>query len=496
MAWTPKKVLEYSNDPLLWMRENFDISVLHPWQTEFFTDLPKFSYFSMKSGNGVGKTFTLAMTILWLLSTQPGIRIQCTAPTENQLYQGLWAELALWLGKSFTLKNSIEWTQTKLAMRGYEATWWAVARTAQTRAGSQSSESLQGVHAENNAAVIDEASGVEEGSTAAVLGMLATGKSKVIMAGNPIRKSGLFYDSFHKLSTIFKTYTIPSNDYDKLDKRLVNTDFIEFIKGVYGEGSPAWCFKVLGEFPIDDTYAMFSPEKLEKLYDPEVVVPSVPVYIGADISDGGDCDSIFTARAGNVVLEQRVFHSLDAEANADQLEIMMNDYDPMRVNIDGIGVGTGTISVLRRRGHKNIVAVKGNETPTEGIYFNLRSELYFKAAQIVRNEGIKTKFRCERLKADLAGHYQEPRDDGLFSVVSKAKMRKLKTIENSPDYSDSFVYSLYGDKTILTRPKLGSGEKAQVLQVNQHLRKKASYNKKSWYSGSSLLSGKSRFDID
>jgi phage terminase large subunit len=491
--WTPEKVIVYKNEPLTWAKENFELKTLHPWQKEYLTDLPHYNYLALRSGNGVGKTFILTMTILWLLSTHPYIRIQCTAPSEGQLNQGLWAELALWLDKSFTLKQSIQWTATKLMMRGYESTWWAFARTAQTKAGSQAAESLQGVHAENNAAVIDEASGVDEGSMAAVLGMLATGRSKVVMAGNPIRKSGLFYDAFHKLETIFKTYHIPSNDYTKLDKKLVNVDFIEFIRGVYGEDSPAWHFKVLGEFPPDDSYQMFSPEKLEKLYDPMAIpMGSEAIYIGADISDGGDCESVFTARSGNVLLEQRAFRSLDSEANADALEIMIQEYRPLRVNIDAVGVGTGTLSILRRRGHKNVYAVKGNETPTEPIYLNMRSELYFKAAALVRNEIIKTRFMCERMKADLSGHYQDPRDDGLFSVISKAKMRKLKSVENSPDFSDSFVYSLYGDKQLLTRPKLGIGETAKILQINDSLRKK-SYTKKSTWEG--LPQSKSRFDF-
>lgn len=471
MSWSKEKVIAYSKDPLLWARENFDIKHIHPWQEQFFHDLAIFDYFALKSGNGVGKTATLALTVLWILSTKPMVHIQCTAPSEPQLFQGLWAEISKWLGKSYTLKDNIIWTQTKVAMRGYEADWWAIARTAQSKQGSQSSESLQGVHADNNAAIIDEASGVEEGSTAAVLGILATGKSKVIMAGNPIRKSGLFYDAFHKLNKIFKTYTIASNDYEKLNKALVNTDFIDIIRGIYGENSPAWHFKVLGEFPPEDSYEMFSPEKLEKLYEPTIDIPDGRAYIGADISDGGDCESVYTVRVGNVLVEQRSFKSLDTEANADALEMLIHEYDPIKVNIDAIGVGTGVVSVLRRRGFQNIYAVKGNAEPSEPIYKNTRSELYFKAASLIRNEQIKAKFHCERLKGDLSEHYQEPRDDGLFDVISKAKLRKADKVENSPDFSDSFVYSLFGDKTILQRQKLGTYEQSRILEFNKHLTK-------------------------
>src|SRR3990167_7451060 len=489
--WSEQKVLAYSKDALMFVKENFELKHgLHPWQDQFFHDLSEFNYFALKSGNGVGKTTTLALAMLWVAQTEPMVHIQCTAPSEPQLFQGLWAEVSKWLRLSYTLKESVIWTQTKVAMRGYEADWWSIARTAQSKAGAQSSESLQGVHADHNAAIIDEASGVEEGSTASVLGILATGKSKVIMAGNPIRKSGLFYDAFHKLQNIFKTYTIASNDYEKLNKALVNPDFIEIIRGIYGEQSPAWYFKVLGEFPIEDSYEMFSPEKLEKMHDPMAEVPSGRAWIGADISDGGDCESVFTVRVGHVLVEQRSFKSLDTEANADALEMLIFEYEPLYVNIDAIGVGGGVISVLRRRGHQNIRAVKGNETPSEPIYINVRSELYFKAASLVRNEQIKVKFHCERLKGDLSEHYQEPRDDGLFAVIGKAKLRRAVRVENSPDFSDSFIYSLYGDKSLLKRQTLGTNDQSQILAINEKLRKP----KSTAFSGFSSYNRGSRFD--
>jgi hypothetical protein len=169
---------------------------------------------------------------------------------------------------------------------------------------------------------------------------------------------------------------------------------------------------------------------------------------------------------------------------------MIMEFNPIRVNIDATGIGNGVVSVLRRRGYENIYGVIGNAVPSEPIYFNTRSELYFKAAKLIREEGIKAKFPCERLKGDLSEHYQEPRDDGKFAVISKTKLRKAARVENSPDFSDSFVYSLYGDKTILPRQKLGVIEQSRLLSLNKGLTKAKDRANRGFFS----YSGNSRFD--
>ena len=91
--WTQDKVLYYAKNPLDWLKDNFEMKIIHPWQIEVLNDLAKYNYFAIKSGNGVGKTAFLSLAILWLMSTHPMCRIQCTAPSEGQLFQGLWAEI-------------------------------------------------------------------------------------------------------------------------------------------------------------------------------------------------------------------------------------------------------------------------------------------------------------------------------------------------------------------------------------------------------------------
>ena len=52
---------------------------------------------SVRSGHGVGKSAVEAWVAIWFLSTRPFPKIPCTAPTQHQLFDILWAEISKWL---------------------------------------------------------------------------------------------------------------------------------------------------------------------------------------------------------------------------------------------------------------------------------------------------------------------------------------------------------------------------------------------------------------
>src|SRR3954471_20744026 len=72
---------------------------------------------------------------------------------------------------------------------------FAVRRTA----SKDNPEALQGFHAEHLLFLIDEASGIPDIVFEVGIGALSTPGAKVVMAGNPTRTSGFFYDTHHSL---------------------------------------------------------------------------------------------------------------------------------------------------------------------------------------------------------------------------------------------------------------------------------------------------------
>lgn len=73
---------------------------------------------SVRSGHGVGKSAVQAWMILWWLSTRPYPKVPCTAPTQHQLFDILWAEVSKWLRSNPALGSSLVWTSEKVYMKG------------------------------------------------------------------------------------------------------------------------------------------------------------------------------------------------------------------------------------------------------------------------------------------------------------------------------------------------------------------------------------------
>ena len=73
---------------------------------------------AVRSGHGIGKSAVQAWAIIWFICTRPYPKIPCTAPTQHQLYDILWAEVSKWLRSNPALQREITWTQERVYMTG------------------------------------------------------------------------------------------------------------------------------------------------------------------------------------------------------------------------------------------------------------------------------------------------------------------------------------------------------------------------------------------
>ena len=72
---------------------------------------------SVRSGHGVGKSAVEAWTVIWYMVTRPFPKIPCTAPTQHQLFDILWAEISKWLRNAPGLYDELIWTKEKIYMK-------------------------------------------------------------------------------------------------------------------------------------------------------------------------------------------------------------------------------------------------------------------------------------------------------------------------------------------------------------------------------------------
>ena len=201
MNLTSDAILYYADNPVDFVE---DIIRAKPDsnQKAILNSVAQYPMTSVRSGHGIGKSAVESWLAIWFLTTRPFPKIPCTAPTQHQLWDILWAEIAKWLRSNPALSQELIWTKEKVYMRGHPEEWFAVGRTA------SKPDALQGFHAEHVLYIIDEASGVRDEIFEPVLGALSTEGAKLVMCGNPTKITGFFYDSHHKSRELYNAMHI------------------------------------------------------------------------------------------------------------------------------------------------------------------------------------------------------------------------------------------------------------------------------------------------
>lgn len=305
---------------------------------------------SVRSGHGVGKSTIEAWAVIWFLSTRPFPKIPCTAPTQHQLYDILWAEINKWLRNNPALANEIKWTNEKVYMKGQREEWFAVARTA------SNPDALQGFHAEDVLYIIDEASGVNDKIFEPVLGALSTPGARLLMCGNPTQLSGFFFDSHHKNRANYSAFHI-----DGRKSSRVSDEYVQMIVNMYGEDSDVFRVRVAGEFPLQEDDIFIPLPLIEKSimteYRPRIK-PDL-IHIGCDVARFGNDKTIIGYKTDEKAVLHKKRYGQDTMKTADDIimlgEELVERYklDPMSddlipVKVDDGGVGGGVVDRLRQ----------------------------------------------------------------------------------------------------------------------------------------------------
>lgn len=317
-----------------------------PQQADILRSVASNKLTTVRSGHGVGKSTVEAWSVIWFMCTRPFPKIPCTAPTQHQLFDILWAEVSKWLRNNPALARELVWTKEKVYMKGYPEEWFAVARTA------SKPDALQGFHAEDLLFIIDEASGVDDVIFEPVLGALSTPGARLLMCGNPTQLSGFFYDSHNKNRANYATFHI-----DGRKSGRVPQDFVQTIINMYGEDSDVFRVRVAGDFPLqeDDIFIPLS------LVEASIMTEYIPrprptlVHIGCDVARFGDDKTVIGYKVDEKVTLHKKRQGQDTMKTADDIILLGEELtarykltDPIPVKVDDGGVGGGVVDRLRQ----------------------------------------------------------------------------------------------------------------------------------------------------
>ena len=285
---------------------------------------------SVSSGHGTGKTNGFSVVCLWHLLCYRFSNTYLTGPKLNTVAEGVWKEFAArkddiaksqqaWIGHYLMLETKTVY------IAGHKLNWFCTARTAPRGAP----EGLAGTHGEWLLWVADEASGIPDANFGVIGGALTDARNRLVMASQPTRSSGFFYDTHHKLSTRaggpFCALTFNSEE-----SPLVSDAFLEEkVKQYGGVGAAEYQIKVKGQFPENSDKFLIGARPIERL------IGAAPVIDDAQDTWG---HMLVIDVAAGVYRDKTVVQHMKVFGSGDRL-----DQDPRKIDVVSIPVYSNSL---------------------------------------------------------------------------------------------------------------------------------------------------------
>lgn len=424
-----EKIRCWRSDPVTFVRDMFLAEPTEQQKSLLLAVVPAGAKVSVRSGHGTGKTACQAWIILWFLICFTNSKVPCTASSQSQLRDVLWAEIALWHEKMPKWwRDQVIVSGERVAIRGSEATRFAVARTA----GKSNPDALQGFHAENILFIIDEASGVFDKVFEVAQGALSTEGARVVMCGNPTQVTGFFYDSHHKNRDAWARL-----HFSCLESENVSSKYIDDMIRQYGEDTDVFRVRVLGDFPRAAFNQLIPLDSVETAFARTIRREAnlhAPKILGVDVAPyGGDRSSIFFRQGTYSKLLFTVIGMDDITLGGKVIEYWN------RYQIDGgfcdKGAGSGVISYCNSL-NCPIVGVDFGGSPSEDRFLNKRAEMWWVMKEWLQGGVVEVDERYQSdVRDDLVGPQYYYNGRGKIQLERKEDMKKRGLA--SPDLADS-----------------------------------------------------------
>lgn len=400
---------------------------------------------SIRSGHGVGKSAFLAWISLHQLFCHFPQKTAVTAPSKQQAFDAYFAEVKKWLKRMPpTLQALVDPKSDRIELIANRAESFLSVRTAR----AEKPEALQGIHSESVLLIADEGSGVEEAIFEAAIGSMSGKNAVTVLCGNPVRTSGLFFDSHHKLTSRWFTMHVST-----LDSPRVDPDFVQDVIDRYGLDSNAYRVRVLGEFPITDDDTVIPFHLIESARTRYIERrPGAPIVWGVDVARFGSDKSALCKRQATMVPEKcKEWRGIDLMMLVGNVKSEWDNTPPSdrpnAIYVDAIGLGAGVADRLRELALP-AVAVNVSESPAiKGQYLNLRAELWFQAREWLDARTAKLPDDDHTLCMELGMPRYKYTSNGKIQIEAKEEMKKRKIA--SPNAAEAFILTFAGGGAIL-----------------------------------------------
>lgn len=426
---------------------------------------------AIESATGTGKSFGVAVLILWFLACFENALVYTFALTEDQLKLYIWKNITELWPRFQQHFPAAQLTYLTIRMKGgIDDTWAAHGRAVQIRAGEQIATRAAGMHAEHMLLVYEEMAGMDPSVPEAGKYTCTAPHNLRIGIGNPNH----IRDTLHRMTQEAGVVSFRASAFDhpnvvckdpnivpgatsqvKLDQRLADVDG--------NAEDPIYKSRSRGISPEQAANSLFRKEWLERSAarfalrmrpDSQNPIPGLVTGKGVDAanSEHGDSAAICDF-AGNCVVRLDAFPCPDSnQLGADVVaQARRQGLANHRVAVDAIGVGAGTVNEARRLGFPVQALYAGGKpmkmvekaedgrvvewSPDVNLHENLRSQMYWQLREDFRLDVIDAP-RNDKWWDELLAHTFED-DNKVVKLVSKDVLRVA--LRRSPDLADASV---------------------------------------------------------
>lgn len=473
-------------------------SYLFDRSIEIMKSVRDFKRTVVKACYSSSKTFTAARIALWFLTTRIRSKVITTAPTNRQVEELLWNEIAtayqkaevrgLPIGGRLLIKN--------IKAVGGDPNWFATGFSTD----EYNPQKFQGYHAPHILIIVDEANGISQKIYESIDKLMTSEGAKLLLIGNPLDPVGEFYDAFGKNAEIYNKITITAFDTPNIKAGktiipgLITNDYIDEVVKKHGKNSLFYQTGIEAMFPSSATDSLIPLAWIElanKRWEEwqkegEVLPESEPEVLSVDPGQYGNDPTAYMWRIGNIIIDMQRTYKRSLMETVASIQGEINRGCEVIVDVVGIGAGVGArLDELNLRfyGHSGALRSKHRDATGTFVFENKRGASYWKLHEALNPEG-KLKILLppdDELQADLTSikYKLKTGSPPIISITTKEEVKKI--LGRSPDLGDCLAMSIYnidiGDiadagSRDTTKPEIKTDEDTDKKDDNQPPRKK------------------------
>ena len=382
----------------------------------------------LRTCHGAGKTFVVAIIVLFVVGTRPESRALTMAQGWAGVENLLWPEITrIYNGSLLREMKFGRLLNTKLEV---SKSWYAIG------GASDKAENLEGHHSPVAALrVVDEAKSVEDATFTSTDGMLDAPENFDVWISTPSIRSGRFYERDIKggPDVIREVITIDDLIADGVPGKVEWKE--KALRSYEGPDSQEYKARAMAEYMEDAEGALFPLAWIDRAMEADWTVDG-PLVAGFDVAGSQDGDESVVALASGADPEQRA--EIKSVTSWRERDTMLSKGKARvaaagaKLRVDGIGLGKGVLDSLAEDGYPTEEYRASDRAHDPERFANRKAEDAWTLRRRLEN-GLVRLPKDLVLKEQLAAMKYRPLPSGKFQVIDPS---------DSPDHADAVIIAL------------------------------------------------------